>query len=293
MNNLPVAPAMHRCALVSPRHQRLKWIGSASVKNSCVTDYYTCVAMSTDVENLMYCLPMSSETPLFSSWLREEIGRHGWQPADFAREADTSTANVTRWLQGKQPSTQLCQKIAAALGWPVEYVLFRAGHLDHLPQPASAYERERTIRALHDTVDRFGEVTPSPDVRVRFQGRVPADAIRWVSYEHEDRYDQVQASWLRGESPEHFFVVETSGDCLRGRGIINGSRVLLKRTYGNEPPSGSIVLVRFGDEYTLKQWHRNGDWIELRDGDDNTIHRFSMLEEFEVVGVRVADWRLD
>ncbi len=45
-----------------------------------------------------------------------------------------------------------------------------------------------------------------------------------------------------------------------------------------------MVLIRVGGEYALKIWYRDGDWIELRDGADHVVRRFSMLDDFTVIG---------
>lgn len=50
------------------------------------------------------------------------------------------------------------------------------------------------------------------------------------------------------------------------------------------------MAVRVGDERTLKLWHWDGDDIELRDGDGNTVARLSKNDDVEVFGFAVHAW---
>lgn len=129
---------------------------------------------------------------------------------------------------------------------------------------------------------------------VRFYGVVPADAIRWIAAEEGTDVRSVLPEWLGARSANEYFVVEASGDCLlRSHGIASGNLVLLEWKRADEPdlPNDEVVLIRIGDTFTLKRWFRDGNWIELRDGNDIVVHRMSIMEEFTVVGVYVTHWR--
>ena len=291
MSTQLVEQAKRRSVPAHQEHRRPKWIGTADQCYSCVGYYYTNVAMSTSVEYLPYRLRMSSELPPFGSWLDEQIDLKGWSPSDLARAVNTSTANVTRWRKkGVIPDPDSCNNIALALGIVPEIVLYHARHLDKLPIPLSRYEQQQQLREMQEHLRNMERVAVGDEVAVRFYGRVPADTVRWVSSEQHADVDYIPEQWTRTYAPVDLFLVEASGDCLQSRGIIDGTRVLLKRALGIEPKNDTIVLIRFGGEYTLKRWFRDGDWIDLQDGSGRTIHRFSIMEEFEVVGEYVAHW---
>ncbi len=271
-------------------------IDSESLRYSCVGDYYTHVALSTCVEPSRYLLPMSSESQLFSSWLKQQIDSRFPSAAEFARRAGTSTANVARWTRtsGKQviPDPDSCVLIAKALNLAPDYVLYLAGHL---PEPAVAPSEYERLRAIEEAVSHLrivGPAAPGREVSVRFYGRVPADSVRWVSSEQSGDTVPVMTDWLQGAHHSQFLVVEASGSCLQTQGIVDGSRVLIRRSLDDVPQNGTISLVRFGEEFTLKIWNREGEWITLTDGNAQVIHRFSIVDDFEVVGVFVASWKL-
>lgn len=239
---------------------------------------------------------MGSEPQHFSSWLKQQIDSRFPSAAEFARRAGTSTANVARWTRtaGKQvvPDPDSCVLIAKALNLAPDYVLYVAGHLPEPAMAPSEYERLRTIEEAVAQLRVIGPAAPGPEVFVPFYGRVPADSVRWVSSEQSGDTVPVMAAWLQGVHQSQFLVVEASGNCLQTRGIVEGSRILIRRTVDDEPQNGTISLVRFGEEFTLKIWNRDGEWITLTDGNGQVVHRFSIIDDFEVVGVFVASWKL-
>lgn len=249
------------------------------------------VAMSTAVDICQYHLPMSSESLSFGSWLRDQVGRRGWQPADFARAAETSTANVTRWMSGVIPGPKSCRKIAQALGLEDELVLYKAGHIAELPTPPRHYELRRQVeeakRLLAEQV-RFLEerVEGAEGIPVRLVGRVPADSIRWTATDFEEQYVRVLEDDLTGA--RNPFALEVTGDCLKSLGILDGDIVICDRDPDRKPRDGETVVVRFHDEVTLKVWFAVGDDIELRDGDGNVIHRLSLFDDYVIEGYYIT-----
>lgn len=135
-------------------------------------------------------------------------------------------------------------------------------------------------------------IEPEP-LEVSFYGPVPADTVRWVAATEGGEMRRVLPEWIGTRSPKDFFIVEASGDCLfASEGIATGTHVLLERIIDGrpEPRNGDVVLVRIGDEYTLKRWFETGATIELRDGSDAVKHRMSKRGDYTVLGREVMHW---
>lgn len=251
--------------------------------------------LSSQIHGGCYRIHMATNRGAFGEWLRQELDKRGLSQADFARRVGTSPGLVSNWINNRRvPDPASAERIADGLSMNPDVVLAAAGHRPLRDAPRR-YELERRIRELEAMV-RSGvriieeEIEAEGGVAVRFYGRVPADTVRWVAAEQGGGTVPVLVDYIGTRSPNDFLVVEASGDCLRSCGILSGDYVLLERTGSREPRDGQIVLVRFGDEYSLKEWHRDGSFVELRDGDGHTVRRFSMLDEFTVVGVFVARW---
>lgn len=192
----------------------------------------------------------------------------------------------------------LLRRLAHVFGIAESVVFYMAGQLQELPLPPSRYEVRRQLHEMRASLDRIGsmeEVYGEGGVAIRFYGGVPADRVRWVAGEGSTDVKRVPLEWLGTRSPENFLVVQASGDCLRERNIVSGTLVLIERNPGRDPYEGEIVLVRIGDDHSLKIWHEDGNWIELRDGIGTVIARFSRLDEyneFEVVGIHRVSWNV-
>lgn len=84
-------------------------------------------------------------TTVFVDWLKEEMDKRQWKPADLAREADISDAALSRILskRDRKPGDELCKKIALALGEPAGKVFRLAGLLpegEEIPEGVSEFE---------------------------------------------------------------------------------------------------------------------------------------------------------
>jgi transcriptional regulator with XRE-family HTH domain len=65
----------------------------------------------------------------FPDWLKGQLRRREWTPADFARKLDVGSGTVSMWLNGKRvPGPKSCDLIADALGVDIDVVLTAAGH---------------------------------------------------------------------------------------------------------------------------------------------------------------------
>lgn len=255
--------------------------------------------MSSMFAELAYPFPMGTEAVPFGDWLRAELERRGMDPADLAARLGVPAGTVSRWLNNRRrPESPYCERIAHVLGIAPIVVLFRAGRIATLPQPMEQYELEREIREFrqseyhqHRRLERIEALAGAGEVAIRFYGRVPADALRWIQAEEGGEMRGVPQRWLGTRAPAEFFAIQASGDCLLTRGITDGTYVFAEWLHGRMPKNGSIVIVRLESEFSLKVWHRDGDWIELRDGDDHLVWRGSIAENIEAVGLYITHWR--
>jgi len=250
--------------------------------------------MSTFVDELLHTAVMTdgSNANPFGNWLLAEISRRGWERSEFARRVDVPRATVSRWINGSRiPTPEKCADLADALGLAPEYVLWKAGHLEQLPAPPADYDAVREVGELRRMLDagvrRVEEAYASTDMmlRIRVVGIVPADSVRWTSVGNERRAVRIPREWVAGAKLP-LIAVEVSGDCLLSRGIADGDTVICERpTNPQNATNGDVVIVRVGDEYAMKVWHRTGDHIELRTGDGDVVHRLSIVDDYEVIGV--------
>lgn len=232
-----------------------------------------------------YDVPMSDETVPFGAWLQQQIDRKGWSLRDFASRVGVSHSTVSRWIQqGRQPETEQCASIAAALGVDPDLVLARARHRDARGSDA-VLEANRILREenqrlrtdLDETTIRM-EATPiGRDIPV--VGRVPADTIRWTEDEGIEPVRILEEDLKGARLPVGLLV---TGDCMRAIGILPGDVVVVDRNVDRDPLNGEIVVIRVNGEFTLKRWHREGNRIELRDGNDVLVHTLSPLDEYSI-----------
>ena len=67
----------------------------------------------------------------FEDWLSAQMKQRSWSQAQLARESGVSRQTISYWFSGKskKPDQESLQKIADALGLPVEEVYRAAGIL--------------------------------------------------------------------------------------------------------------------------------------------------------------------
>lgn len=236
---------------------------------------------------------MDTRTLSFGRWLRSEIEESGHDPAWLARTIGVSSGTVSNWLMDKRrPEAESCEAIAHALDIEPEIVLQRAGRLKRPTISPQTSEINQALRRL-DRVQ--GELEAElarirragfPSVEVRYRGRLPADSVRWVETREEFEAMSVPERMLGGRSPRRVFAATVTGDCLAAIYIPDGALVFCEELEpGQEPKNGQVVAVELHDEVTLKVWQRDGDWIELRDGEGKPVARFSIMAEYRVEGV--------
>ncbi len=85
-----------------------------------------------------------------------------------------------------------------------------------------------------------------------------------IAYEEMTDTEQIPADWVKGDSPDSFFVLQVKGDSMYPL-FMDGDRVLVHKT--SSVDSGSIAVVAInGDEGTLKRvvYKRGEEWLELQ-----------------------------
>ena len=120
---------------------------------------------------LCYAEVMILRRERFAEWLNAQIQGRGWTQAEFARQASTTPATVSRVLSGENnPGLDFLQGVATAFNLQPEIVLRRAGILDEvvdLPDEAKSWgERLQYLCLLY--------TSPSP--RDRTRSRMPSSA---------------------------------------------------------------------------------------------------------------------
>ncbi len=68
-----------------------------------------------------------TQPPDFAKWLNGEMRSREWSQNRLAREAGLSRGEISRVMNGKQPSFNVCKKIAHALDFSLDFVLREAG----------------------------------------------------------------------------------------------------------------------------------------------------------------------
>jgi transcriptional regulator with XRE-family HTH domain len=94
----------------------------------------------------------------FPAWLRHQLDRREWKPAELARRAGVSSAMISRWINGIDvPSPESCIRIAEVLNVDPDDVLGIAGHRipdRPLPPDDPISEIYRMMRRMKRTPDR-------------------------------------------------------------------------------------------------------------------------------------------
>lgn len=236
-------------------------------------------------------VPMGTKRVPFGDWLREEQTRAGWSLTEFAAMIGVEHSTLSRWVSGqRRPRPEQFEKIGRALELPTEVVAYHAGALPQLPRRLSEYERERELRRLTRQAEaglaRIQEVyIEEPEPAVRFYGRLPMEAERWMEAKGGTVVRAVPSDWIGTRSPDDFFLAQASGSCLAGIGILAGDYVLFEHAHGRTPAEGQLVAFRWGEHVSMQLWHRTGDWVELRDSDGTVVRRFSIFDDFTIEGL--------
>lgn len=127
-------------------------------------------------------------------------------------------------------------------------------------------------------------------VMLPVRGLVPADSVRFTSHEGASM-SEIKVVDTDIEGARSPFGLEVTGDCFKSIGILSGDVVIVEAAEGREPQDRQLVVVRVGDEVTLKRWTRREDGVvHLLDGDGLIVHRIDPDEwdDVEVIALYVT-----
>lgn len=112
----------------------------------------------------------------FEGWVRSELRRLQWQPADLARRLDVPNGTVSRWLSGgRRPSSESALRIADVLGADQDLVLALTGHRETETALPTIDDRQR----LQELLKR---VRLTPDRAAGIEATLRA----WIDYDRDE-----------------------------------------------------------------------------------------------------------
>jgi transcriptional regulator with XRE-family HTH domain len=113
----------------------------------------------------------------FAKWLTVQLELRQWKAADLARRSKLSVSAISLLLHAQRtPEPTSCQKLASALGLPVDLVYEQAGYLG-----ANSARLSSPKRSLIELVKRLPEADASK-LLARSQARmvIQADGKWWA-----------------------------------------------------------------------------------------------------------------
>ncbi len=106
----------------------------------------------------------------FAEWLANELCKRGWTQGTLEQRSNVSKSEVSRLINGKQPSVYACRTIALAMGVPLDVVLIQAGILD---RPPDYDEQDQKLLAKFKRLNRVNRVEMEKfmDLKLEMQRR--------------------------------------------------------------------------------------------------------------------------
>ncbi len=212
----------------------------------------------------------------FGEWLRDRIADARMRQKEVAAALGVVPQTVSQWVNDIQPpDRRYWDALARVLEVPVEEIASR------IAESGSSFstraDRSRTF-PLHERPEAYIPQVLDLPVLVPVLGRAPADVLRWTG--DDIRGEFVPQDDLRGIGAPA--IVIASGDCLAGRGIYDGMRVLIDRMAMPSSP-GDIIVVRVGDDVTMKEWYPAEGGFILRATDPETKPIFVSRDRDDVL----------
>ncbi len=171
----------------------------------------------------------------FSQWLRQKLDQRGVKPSELAFRSGISDTEISRLLSGKRnPSAKTLKKISPIIHCAEEDAMRAAGYLPPL------LEKPKTIE-------------------IQIRGECPADKFNFAFEEYYEDSIILNFDLVKDKSA---FGLKVKGDCLRDIGIFNGDIAIVSP--GAVWKKGDIVVVRMGDECTMKKFYEDKGVVVLR-----------------------------
>lgn len=196
----------------------------------------------------------------FREWLGDQMDRLGrLDQTEFANLVGVSQSSISDWLRGEGfPRRTSREKLAKATGRPIEeinrviaYSQRRAGDVS-IRTPPGVEVGTRVNIVVEPTLE------PVEVAYVPILGTAAAGDLR-AYWGPGDLYPIVKSD-LRGISRARLLVV--SGHCMEP--VINHGDLVVVDVDA-DPQLGNVVVVRVGDDVTLKEfWADDGDEVILR-----------------------------
>lgn len=169
--------------------------------------------------------------------------------ARFARKIDVKQNLVSLWRSGTMPGEKYAPRVCKELGiTPAELVaLINASRTKDSIGFPSMGAGAMTVR---DSAYDFLEI---PHL-----GVVRADRF---SFSFDVPPENFTTLAVKAKAGERYAMLRISGECMSPR-IEDGDEVLIRQT--DEVPDGTIAIVCFDGECTLKRVYKKKDGVELR-----------------------------
>lgn len=173
---------------------------------------------------------------MFNTQIKKLREKKGMSQRALAEELNVAQSTVGNWESGiREPSFEMLNKIAQCFNVSV----------DSLVSDINAEEE-----------GSFITYPVIVGVRAGFNGQ--------IEFEESGDSEQIPTEWVRGDSPDKFFVARVKGDSMYPM-FLDGDRVLVHQTPSVD--SGSIAVMRYeGDDITLKRiiYKQGEDWFEMQ-----------------------------
>lgn len=183
---------------------------------------------------------------VFAKRLCAAMKKKDIRPADLAEITGIGKSAISQYMNGAfRPKQVRTEKIAAALGVSVAYLMGYSDYMERLP----------------DTDIILG--TDNPSISLPIIGEVAAGFGHEAIEEETGDYEQIPVSWLHGRPKEDFFVLRVKGASMYPA-YQEGDRVLVRRKSSVE--SGTVAVVLYdATEATLKKvkYKPGEDWMDL------------------------------
>lgn len=206
-----------------------------------------------------YHLDMEKIT--FGEWLGDKLESSGLDQKDLAFACGVDQSTVSKWIGNEnKPRAKTCDLIALALGLDHNEVRRRAGHAETVSSTAIAninfHTRGQGI--VRPPVTTELQHQPIEISYVPIIGTAAADALR-ATWGYGNLFPVVRSDVQGLERPR---ILVVSGHCMEPT-INHGDLVVVD--VDADPQLGNIVVVRVGDDVTLKEfWADDGEEVILR-----------------------------
>lgn len=176
-----------------------------------------------------------------------------------------SGAIVSKWINGHLlPTTNDIMKLSEIYGVSVDYILF------------GTESKKQVIP--------YSTGTSTTRVTIPYYGDVAAGTFQDTYNDPDVETIIVDKSYLDGSG--EYFALKVNGDSMN-KVIVDGSHIIVLRFEddGHKIINGDILLVRWGNEYTIKRVRKIENKIRLEPDsyiDGFTIQEFTLDEDIDV-----------